>query len=503
MAQHFSQLNLQGVSLTRRHMTKRKATYPTAFLVLLAAIGLVAVRLQAAAQVPAQPQVTFSKDIAPILQRSCQNCHRPGGYGPMPLVTYQQVRPWARAIRLKTGLREMPPWFIERNLGIQQFQEDPSLTDWEIARIGAWVEAGAPEGNRADLPPPRTFPETGAWTLGEPDLVVNSPLVTVKARAPDWYGDIGFTKTDLPEDRYIKWVEVKEFRPEEAGLRRAQGTRAEGGGDLNLFVVHHAQVSASCDYLGSSVCNPDDDLEAGGRRQVPGGGGEAALPRGEFSYLYEVGQNPMIYPDDIGIELPAGATIYFPNNHLHSIGREVQVHIQVGFKFHPKGFKPKYPRGLSGVPIRLTELDIPAGEENVRFDAYTILRHPAKMVTFEPHMHASGKRMCQEVIYPSGVREVLNCSGYNHNWVKAYVYAEDAAPLLPAGTLLHVSGWYDNSSKNPRNADPRNWKGVGQRSVDDMFFLLSKFVFYTEDEFKAEVAAREAAKRLGGTTAQR
>ena len=140
----------------------------------------------------------------------------------------------------------------------------------------------------------------------------------------------------------------------------------------------------------------------------------------------------------------------------------------------------------------MTEIDIPAGHENVRHDNFVTIREPGKLLTFEPHLHATGKRMCVEAIYPEGDRETLNCAGYNHNWVKAYVYADDAAPLLPAGTILHVIGWYDNSANNPRNPEPRNWKGLGHRSIDDMFFLLSKMLPLTEEEFRAEVAAREA-----------
>ena len=481
--------------------SRRNAGYLTVFVGLLVAVGVSSIRTQAAGQTAPGSEVTFTKDIAPILQRSCENCHRAGGYGPMSLTTYQQVRPWARAIRFKTTQREMPPWFIEKDIGIQEFQDDPSLSDEEIALIASWADNGAPEGDPAAMPPPRQYGETGTWSFGEPDLIVNSPLITLRPQGSDLYIDVGYTPTGLTEPRYVKAVEVKEYRPEEQGLERGGGTR-EAGGDLNLFVLHHAQVSNSCEYTGSAVCNPEG-LPTRRRQEVAGGEGQPSdLPEGKMSYLYEVGQNALIVPDDIGILLEAGSTIYFPNTHLHSIGREVKVHIQVGFKFHPRGFEPKYPRGMSGVGIRLTELDIPGGAENVRFDATTVLKHPARMVTFEPHMHASGKRMCQEAIYPNGVREVLNCAGYNHNWVKAYVYEEDAAPLLPAGTLLHVFGWYDNSAKNPRNADPRNWKGVGQRSVDDMFFLLSKFVFYTEDEFKAEVAAREARKGLVNTTAR-
>src|ERR1700687_3149875 len=129
---------------------------------------------------------TFAKDIAPILQRSCQNCHRPQGVGPMPLVTYEQTRPWARSIQLKTAKGEMPPWFIEKNVGIQKFKDDPSLGDEEIATITAWADNGAPQGNPADMPPPKQFPPVGAWSLGTPpDLIVSSPTWTVRSGGGD------------------------------------------------------------------------------------------------------------------------------------------------------------------------------------------------------------------------------------------------------------------------------------------------------------------------------
>jgi hypothetical protein len=122
------------------------------------------------------------------------------------------------------------------------------------------------------------------------------------------------------------------------------------------------------------------------------------------------------------------------------------------------------------------------------------------MVTFEPHLHASGKRMCVEAIYPQGTIEMLSCSGYNHAWVRSYVYDDAVAPLLPKGTIVHVMAWYDNTSKNARVPDPRNWRGLGHRSVDDMFIFISRFIFYTDEEFKAEVAAREAKQLLRKTT---
>ena len=140
-------------------------------------------------------------------------------------------------------------------------------------------------------------------------------------------------------------------------------------------------------------------------------------------------------------------------------------------------------------------LDIPSNDDNVFRDGFFRLDKPALMLTFEPHLHSSGKRMCIEALYPNNSREMLNCSDYDHNWVKVYVYEDDVAPLLPAGTVVHLMAWYDNSTSNKNVVDPRNWKGWGNRSIDDMFYNLPRIVYLTEEEFDTEVAAR------GGTPA--
>ena len=427
-------------------------------------------------------KATFSRDIAPILQRSCQNCHRPnGGIAPMALTTYDEVRPWARAIKLKTSKREMPPWYIEKNVGIQQFKNDISLTDEEIATIGAWVDAGAPQGNPADMPPPLHFADSNAWAFGEPDLVVRSPVVTVKAVAGDYHApSLGKAPTGLTEDRWVAALEVKEVR---LGEKRTTGS---GSGGNNYFAVHHSAISTNAPG--------EEDTGEGGAAD------DGAAPRGGLQYVYEVGQNAQIVPADVGVLLKAGQEIYFNSYHLHSIGKEVQIQIQIAFKFHPRGYTPKYPQGFrSGANTPRNsgggELDIPGNTDNVRFDRFFTLNQPARLATFEPHLHASGKRMCVEAIHPTGIIETLNCAGYNHSWVKSYAYQEDAAPLLPKGTILHVIAWYDNTSNNPRVVDPRNWKGFGQRSIDDMLIFFGKFVYFTDQEFNAEVAARAAKPR--------
>src|SRR5919197_3927745 len=164
-----------------------------------------------AAQAPSRAatrQVTFTKDVAPILQRSCQVCHRPGSMAPMSFLSYEDVRPWARAIKQKVAAREMPPWYIDRTVGISKFKDDPSLTDQEIQTLAAWADGGAVKGDPADLPPPRQFENSDIWHIGKPDIVVKSIKHTVPATGSDWWGDY-VVSTGLDQDRYLRAVETK------------------------------------------------------------------------------------------------------------------------------------------------------------------------------------------------------------------------------------------------------------------------------------------------------
>jgi len=359
-------------------------------------------------------------------------------------------------------------------VGIQQFKEDPSLSEAEIALIAKWVDGGAPLGNPADIPPPRQFPSTTAWTIGTPDLIISSPEMTVKAMAPDWYGFLTPTQVGLTEDRYVKAVEVREIRVREQPSEEQAGQPRAA---MGYSTVHHAGITTGS---GRREQNSVVGVDAGG-----------------FGITHEAGQNATIYPDELGIVLREGSSLNW-RIHTHSFGREVVVRLDVAFRFHPKDYRPKYvanSAAIGGAGLSYHDLDIPAGEDNVRFDALGVLNKPAKLVSFEPHMHAGGKRMCVVVTYPTGARETLNCAGYNHNWVKVYWYADTATPLLPVGTIVQVIGWYDNSTNNRRVSEPRNWKGFGSRSIDDMMFFLGRFVPLTDEQFKQEVAAREAQQQ--------
>ncbi|MBT8147613.1 MAG: cytochrome c, partial [Gammaproteobacteria bacterium] len=200
---------------------------------LVGAIALLAASLSTTA---AAQNVTFHKDIEPILQRSCQNCHREGGVAPMPLVSYQQVAPFAGLIEYKTGIRDragaMPPWYAEKDIGIQQYKNDPSLTDQEIQAISQWARTGAPQGDSADAPAPLVFDDSVKWTLGEPDLVIDTEDFFMEAGRPDWWGEIPRVASGLTEDRYVKSVEIVEVND----VPRAGNGRDTVGG---RFIFHH------------------------------------------------------------------------------------------------------------------------------------------------------------------------------------------------------------------------------------------------------------------------
>ena len=310
----------------------------------------------ALAQDTASAPVTFTKDVAPIVHRSCVNCHKPGSIAPMSLITYEDVRPWARAIKDKVSRPDgdperMPPWFIEKNVGIQKFKDDPSLSPEEVATVVSWVDNGSPRGDPADMP---EFILAGnEWTIGTPDLVISSPQTTLPAVAPDFYARIGPSPSGLTEDRYVKAVEFREVRHDSGAAERKSG-------DLNYFVVHHAVIMATP--------GADAELAADGE----GGGAALGRYRGLFNVVWELGQNATIYPDILGVRLPKGSALNY-DLHTHSIGTETTFSIETAFVFHPKGYEPKYTSaGLFG---SLTyDLDIPGNKETVIEALYPMQR---------------------------------------------------------------------------------------------------------------------------------
>jgi hypothetical protein len=401
-----------------------------------------------------KPQVTFTKDVAPLLRNRCQVCHRPNTFAPMSLLTYEEVRPWAKSIRQKVIAREMPPWYIDKTVGVRHFRNDVSLSDEEIATIVNWVDAGAPKGDPADMPAPRKFDDSDQWHMEQPDLIVTLPKdQLIPARGSDRWVDV-LVDTGLTEDRYIKGIEVKPTK----------GFKA----------VHH---------VTTSMKNEDD----------PDDGDNA---QGVFLNEYALGKNADVFPEGAGRLMKAGTKINF-NLHLHPMGEETPANVALALKFYPKGYKPQFIETTEKVGDP-KDLDIPAGADNVRFDAYNTLTKPARMLSFQPHMHNRGKASCMEAIYPGGHKvETLSCvSKYQFAWHLVYLYADDEQPLLPAGTVLHIISWYDNSAGNKFNPDPDNNITYGQRTIDEMGGAWISYYSLTDDEYKQQVAERKAKKLL-------
>jgi len=421
----------------------------------------------AAQSVPSAGQITFTKNIAPILQRSCVTCHRAGEMAPMALMTYEDARPWARAIKARTASHEMPPFHIDKSIGITSFKNDPSLTDEEIAMIGQWVDAGAPRGNPADMPAPRQFADSGKWQF-TPDIVVKFPAYKVPAAGPDLYGNL-YADIPITTDRYIEAIQTRAATP---GSRK---------------VVHHA--------LTYAVDEPDKDVS---------GDDSAGVEGGDFLVEYASGKNAEVYTGDSGVLLKAGKKA-MTSYHLHSVGEETDAYIEVAMKLHPEGYVPKHIRWSKQLAQATSEIDIPGGSV-ARIDGYVVMHKAARILSFQPHMHIRGKRQCLELIYPTGgssaKTEMISCANFSYNWHLNYTYTDDAAPLIPAGTVLHVITWHDNSQSNKANPDPKNWVGDGQRTIDEMGFAWIGWYDLSDDEYKAELEARKAERLKKSTTTQ-
>ena len=402
--------------------------------------------------------VTFSKDVAPIFQGKCQTCHHQGTSAPMSLMTYEEVRPWARSIRQRVANGDMPPWHLDKTVGIKHYKNDRSLSDDEMAMILQWADAGAPQGNPADLPTPLTFRSEADWFIGEPDLKVTTEKdFAMYSNGPDWWID-QFGDVKLTEDRWIKAMEIKPSNPK---------------------IVHHAVVYA---------IEPD----------APEGTPETGVQLHE----YAVGKYGDIFGENTGRLLKAGTRLRF-DMHYFAIGSEQHNHTTIAFKFYPKGVVPKYQvRSLALRNIPNDELEVPPNSV-VRTDGYFRLPRNARIDSFQPHMHMRGRGMTLEAINATNnTTQILSSvDHFDFNWHINYVYADDVAPLLPEGTVLHMIGVHDNTAANRRNPDPSMWVGFGERSVDDMLQVWVDVVYLDDAEFKRLVDERHARPVVTSTDA--
>ena len=401
---------------------------------------------------------TFSKDVAPILYNNCVVCHRPGEVAPMSLLTYQNARPWARAIKNKVVAHEMPPWGASADS--LKMANDRSLSPKEIETIVKWADGGAPKGEDKDLPPVPTFAE-GGWAFGTPDAVIDLPLeVNVPAT-----GEIPqtsyFVKSPFPDDVWIQKMQVRTNNP---------------------AIVHHATLFIRTMPEGTVLKDGRPVLD--GVRQPGARDGldlQAGLPPGSGPGIrlvsYVPGRGWEGYADGVARRLPKGAYIEM-NMHYQASGKPEKERAQFGIWF-AKGPVHYEMQNVSTLDRGTTMVDdqplpsdripnIPPGAEYWKISNFKVFPEPATLYALSPHMHLRGRDMKFILTYPDGHEQlVLDVPKYDFNW---QLYYELATPLkIPAGSKLTAISHYDNSPKNKWNPAPEKEVYWSEQSWDEMY----------------------------------
>jgi hypothetical protein len=390
----------------------------------------------------AASEVTFNKDVLPILQKNCQVCHRPGEIGPMPFLTYEGTRPWAKAIKAAVASRKMPPWFADPRYG--HFANEKRLTDTEIATLSNWADNGALEGDARDKPAPVQFRE--GWNI-RPDLVFQLPKpIKIPAK-----GTVEYTYVAVSEPfKEDTWVVAGEIRPTD---------RAH---------VHH--VIAMVRPKGSKWMR---QAQLGAEPWAPGptrqqdmlkeNNGDQSVLTSDFFVGYVPGMEAQRFDIDESAKLiPAGADIVF-EVHYTANGAEGEDQTKVGLELAKA---PPKKRFLS-IGAAQPGLVIQPGDANAEAKATLKFGQDVNLVYMQPHMHLRGKDMRIEAQYPTGEREtLLNVPRYDFNW--QIVYYQKTPLRLPKGTELHLTGHWDNSANNKWNPDPAATVRWGDQSWQEM-----------------------------------
>ncbi|MQA88751.1 MAG: hypothetical protein GEU90_00755 [Gemmatimonas sp.] len=441
----------------RSHVVGIPVTVLLAFAVLPNAANA-----QASLALAEGENITFARDVMPILQDNCQVCHQPGAIGPMSLMTYEEVRPWAQVIKERVAEREMPPYHYDTDIGIQELKQDKRLSVEEIQTIVQWVDQGLEFGDAEDMPAPVKWPDASEWrlasVLGQPDHVISSTPYTVPAAGQDlWHKPV--VSSNINEVRCIKALEVKP---------RADGRAA----------VHHSNP-----YWRY----PDED----GVVQLLGPGGESITE-------YALGKLGEIVPDDACREVRPGAMVGW-DIHYYPSGAELADHtVELGIWFHEPGEEPEYKQNLR-LYLLQGGIDILPPNETAMTQGFHTFDHPVRIDSFQPHGHLRLVAKSLEVFYPeTGEREVISMvSNWNPRWHLSHIYEEDVAPLLPKGAVMILTAWYDNTENNPHNPDPDMWVGRGNRTTDEMSHGWIAVTHLDEERYQELLAERPTEEEDG------
>lgn len=407
------------------------------------ALGMAVPAMAADDNAPAAAtKVTYAKDVAPILNENCAGCHRPGQIAPMSLLTYQEARPWAKAIKKSVTERTMPPWFAAP--GHQEYGNDTSLSEAEIMTLARWADQGAPIGDAKDLPPAPTFADDNAWRIGKPDKVFVMEPFTVTDDMEDHYEWVTI-KNDDPEDKWVKAVEII------PGFKEA---------------VHHNLV-----FLGPAGAQPH----------------EAERSMDLFA-KWGPGNNPDIYPEGHGKLLKGNSTIMF-QLHYHKTpgpGTGGVDQSKMGVIFAEKPVE----HPVTTAWILDPRINIPAGASD--YTAESVFRFIDSGVIFNlaPHMHLRGKSFKYVAEYPDGTSEVLlDVPRWDFNWQISYYLKEPKH--VPRGTKVRAIAVYDNSENNPHNPDPTINVDWGEATTDEMMIGFMDYMYDKRKQFQRTIALPE------------
>ncbi len=441
----------------------------------ICAIGAAA---QLLAQTPATPPAAgpmFSKDVAPIFYTNCTSCHRPGEIGPMPLVTYQDARPWAKSIAAKVASGAMPPWHADPSHG--EFVNDRRLRNADKETILQWANNGAPEGNPNDLPAAPRYAD--GWQIGEPDAVFalrEDYPIPASGTVEYKYFEV---PTNFTED---KWVQSFEVRPGDRSVVHhvivfarppAKPAPADGGQGApstssQSGAAQKPRRQGPFSFAAGMEEPKDEAVETAKRapnndRPAPKGG------PGSFVAAFAPGQAVRTYADGTAIKIPAGATLIF-QMHYTSSGKPTTDRSKVGLVFAKE---PPH-REVVIAALQNANFTLPAGMPDVRVDAEMTLNQDMTIWSMLPHTHVRGRRWHLEAIYPDGRTEtILDVPRYDFNWQTDYVFKQ---PLkLPKGTRVRTSAWYDNSAANKTNPDPTVDVHWGDQTWQEMQFTAFAF----------------------------
>ena len=407
---------------------------------------------------------TYTSDVAKIINDNCVVCHRPGGIGPMSFIGYEEVRPWAPLIQMKVANREMPPYAYDHGIGIQDLQGDWRLSQKEIDTIVAWVDSGSQYGDNDIVVQPPNLADPDEWNFvgdfGQPNLIIPSVPIDIPASGNDlWHKHL--VPTGLTADRCIKAVQVKPRGDAKSVVHHANSNVVIDGGREGMLTEY--AMGKWGEIVPEGVCRtlPANSQVRWDIHMFPGGLGAMAPGSVIQDNVVEIGL--WLYSEEESQELK-----YKQDLSLYRLGNQDDIVIPPHGYYMTQGFHS--------------------------FD------HPVRLDSFQPHGHLRMNAASLEIFYPETGRteEISQVSNWSATWHHSHLYEPDVAPLIPAGAVIVLKQWYDNTANNPNNPDPDMWVVGGSRTGDEMTHAWLAITHLDEEGYEKLLEERDEKVSGGG-----